>query len=46
VGNSHHQPGTGADDAVLTYILHWTGTWSKGIATTAVTIDELDDDQT
>ncbi len=45
MGNSHHQPGTGADDAVLTYILHWTGTWSKGIAT-AVTIDELDDDQT
>jgi len=39
---------TGADDAVLTYTLHWTGTWSKDIVTTVttVTIEELDDDQT
>ncbi len=36
---------TGADDAVLTYTLHWTGTWSKDIATT-VTIEELDNDET
>ena len=34
-----------ADDAILTYTLHWTGTWSKDIVTT-VTIEELDDDQT
>ena len=36
---------TAADDAILTYTLRWTGTWSKDITTT-VAIEELDDDQT
>ena len=36
---------TAVDDAILTYTLRWTGTWSKDITTT-VTIEELDDDQT